>query len=151
MRGRLCSSTESLGASTPTARQMADSSARAICTAVAFGWSRLRRAHSRRFLNGPSMSWNVSWRKCPVSALLRFIWLSVMMARYLPAGRRSKSVDGWTWLASNPRRSAMGLGSFFLVGGKDGHERRPRQRQVVGDPVTVLGDARGAADTAQDA
>ena len=53
--GKLCSSAESFGAKTPTARQTAESSALAICTAVAFGLSRFNRAQSKRFLYSPSM------------------------------------------------------------------------------------------------
>src|SRR5437763_1662306 len=74
-----------------------------------------------------------------------------MTAGYLPAGIGSKSLDGSTWLASNPRRSAIGLGSLYWMSGKGRHERRPRQRQVLGDPVTVLGNAARPADAAQDA
>ena len=58
--GRLCRSVESLGVSTPTARQIADSSRRAISTAVAFGLSRFSRTHSNRFDYSPSIMVNVS-------------------------------------------------------------------------------------------
>lgn len=50
------------GANTPTDRQTAESSERAICTAVAFGLLRLSRAQSIRPLCGPSIIWKVSWR-----------------------------------------------------------------------------------------
>src|SRR5262249_32597141 len=110
--------------------------------------SRLSRAHCLRFLNGPSVTSKVSCRKCPVPALLGFISLSVITAKYLPAGMGSKSVDGSTWLASNPCKSAIVFHSFFR---KCRDKRRPRQRQVVGDSVTVLGNAGGSAHATQDA
>ena len=84
--GRLCSSTESLGVITPTARQMADSSAWAIFIASSFGFSRFSRAQSCRFLNSPSMIVKTSSRNCPVPALLGFISEAVITARYFPAG-----------------------------------------------------------------
>src|SRR5262249_12695175 len=69
-----------------------------------------------------------------------------------PAGIGSKSAVGSTWLASNPCKSATGLFSFRDRDvGQGRHERRPRQGQFAGKPVTVLGDAPGAADGAQDA
>src|SRR5262245_53000772 len=75
-----------------------------------------------------------------------------MTAGYLPAGIGSKSPVGSTWLASNPRKSAMGLPFFWSKGvGQGRHERRPRQGQLNGEAVTVLGDAGRAADAAQDA
>jgi hypothetical protein len=82
--GRLWSSSESFGAITLTARQIADSSARAIFTAISLGLSRLSRAQSSRPLNSPSTIWNVSWRYSPVPALVGFFSDSVMTATYLP-------------------------------------------------------------------
>ena len=159
--GRLCSSTESPGVSTPTARQMADSSARAIFTAVAFGLSRFSRAQQESALvlafEDLEGQLQVDCRCPPWSASSP---ISVITARYLPAGIGSKSLVGSTWLASKPCEISHGLVLLDGYGGSElaqlrrrrcRDQRVPRQRQSSGEAVAVLGHAGRAADRPQDA